>query len=157
MGDGEQTGTRQANRWLDRIDWVAAEIVVTSILSGIVLQSWWVGIGLAVVLAGLKARPDGRWSLATLSAFCWVGLGATGWTLATGLPGGVWAGLVLGGAVFSAHRLLPPPPPVPKPETRAELHRAQVERGVRDVLVIAMILLALFGFFWVGSPVTGAQ
>jgi hypothetical protein len=133
------------------LDWIAAEIVVTSVLCGYLLRSWWVGIGLLVVFAGLNARADGRWSLATLSAFCWIGLGTMAWTRYAGLDGGLWVGLALGGAVLFAHRLLPSPPPMPKPETRAEVHKAQVERAVRDVLVIAMILLGLFGFFRVGA------
>lgn len=161
MSAGDETGTRQAStRQASKrqafgrarnIGWIGIEILLTAVLCGFVLRSWWIGIGLAVVFAGLNARPDGRRSLATLSAFCWIGLGTTVWTRATGLPGGVWFGLVLGGAIFLAHSLLPDPVPAPPPETKAEKHKAQVERAVRDVLVIAMILLALFGFFRVGA------
>jgi hypothetical protein len=140
-----------STRWFQSIDWIVVEIFVTSILCGLAIRSWWVAIGLFIVFAGLNARPDGRRSLATLAAFCWIGLGTTGWARFTGWNGGLLAGLAIGGAIFLAHSLAPAPAPVTPPETKAELHKAQVERAVRDVLVIAMILLALFGFFWAGA------
>lgn len=154
MRASEQTNVRQVPRWYQNIDWIVVEIFVTSVLCGLAIRSWWVGIGLFIVFVGLNARPDGRRSLATLSAFCWIGLGTTGWTRFTGLHGGLWAGLVLGASIFMAHSLAPAPAPAPVayPQSKAEIHKAQVERAARDVLVIAMILLALFGFFWVGSP-----
>ena len=151
MSASEQTVVRQASRWFQTWDWIAIEIFVTSILAAVAIRSWWVGIGLFIVFGGLNARADGRQSLATLAAFCWIGLGTTIWTRFSGLPGGMWVGPIVGGAVFLAHSLAPAPAPVTVPETRAELHKAQVERAVRDILVIAMILLALFGFFRVGA------
>lgn len=151
MSSSERTDVNRVSRWYRYIDWIGVEIVLTSVLCGLAIRSWWVGIGLLIVFVGLNARPDGRRSLATLSAFCWIGLGTTVWTRFTGLQGGLWIGLVLGAAIFLAHSLAPPPVPAAPPETKAEAHKAQVERAVRDVLVIAMVLLALFGFFWVGA------
>ena len=151
MSASERTDVSQPRRWYRAIDWIGLEICVTSVLCGLAIRSWWVGIGLFIVFAGLNARPDGRRSLASLAAFCWIGLGTTAWTRFTGLQGGLWVGLGFGAAIFLAHSLASAPVPAAPPETRAEAHKAQVERAVRDVLVIAMVLLALFGFFWVGA------
>jgi hypothetical protein len=151
MSASDQTDVSQASRWYRKVDWIVVEIVVTSIVCGVAIRSWWVGLGLFVVFYGLNSRPDGRRSLATLSAFCWIGLGTTLWTRVSGLGGGLFVGLAAGGAIFLAHSLAPAPVPAPPPETKAEMHKAQVEHAARDVLVIAMILLALFGFFWVGA------
>lgn len=151
MSSGERTGVGGAARWYRNIDWIVVEICVTPVLCGLAIHSWWVAFGLFIVFAGLNARPDGRWSLASLAAFCWIGLGTTAWTRFTGLQGGIWVGIGLGAAIFLAHRLAPAPIPAPPPETKAEAHKAEVERAVRDVLVIAMFLVALFGFFWIGA------
>lgn len=155
VGDGTMEG--QASRQFRGTHLVRAGQLVTPVLCAVALGNLWIAFAIGVVLHGLGQRADGRAAVATLSGFCWIGIGAIFWSSWTGLPGAGWIGLALGAAVFAAHRLLLQPKTAPAPESHDEHARDQVERAARDALVIVMVLLALFSFFRVESSAIASE